>query len=175
MLNAVNDTRSEARLSSVIGEIGRTGAQRMLIAARHQGRRSWPARRSQWPDPGRPVVTCAGAMEVSVRRVNDEWVDPQTGERLGSREPSSITLVNRPGFPGGSKPWKGWSHGEEGNLEAVSTGFGRPVLALITHWNSWAATMATTPVRPSASALSRWGRTWSSFRSCHLVRSGFFR
>jgi hypothetical protein len=23
------------------------------------------------------------------------------------------TAMNRPGFPGGSKPWKGWSHGQE--------------------------------------------------------------
>ena len=22
--------------------------------------------------------------------------------------------MTRPGFPGGSKPWRGWSHGEEG-------------------------------------------------------------
>ena len=29
-------------------------------------------------------------------------------------------VLNRPGFPGGSKPWKGWSHGEEANVEAVS-------------------------------------------------------
>jgi uncharacterized protein YjbJ (UPF0337 family) len=28
--------------------------------------------------------------------------------------------MNRPGFPGDSKPWKGWSHGEQDNLEAVS-------------------------------------------------------
>lgn len=25
-----------------------------------------------------------------------------------------LVEMNRPGFPGGSKPWKGWSHGEEG-------------------------------------------------------------
>ena len=31
-----------------------------------------------------------------------------------------FVTLNRPGFPGGSKPWKGWSHGEQGNLEAVS-------------------------------------------------------
>ena len=24
-----------------------------------------------------------------------------------------IHNVNRPGFPGGSKPWKGWSHGSK--------------------------------------------------------------
>ena len=29
--------------------------------------------------------------------------------------------LNRPGIPGGSIPWKrGWSHGEEGHIEAVS-------------------------------------------------------
>ncbi len=30
-----------------------------------------------------------------------------------------ISAVNRPGFPGGSNPWKGWSHGQEafGNEE----------------------------------------------------------
>jgi len=29
--------------------------------------------------------------------------------------------LNRPGIPGGSIPWKRvWSHGEEGNIEAVS-------------------------------------------------------
>ena len=28
--------------------------------------------------------------------------------------------VNRPGFPGGSKPWKGWSHGTRApRIEAV--------------------------------------------------------
>ena len=39
----------------------------------------------------------------------------------GSPLPSDPRGVNRPGFPGGSKPWKGRSHGEEGNLEAVPT------------------------------------------------------
>jgi hypothetical protein len=29
--------------------------------------------------------------------------------------------LNRPGIPGGSIPWKrGWSHGQEGHIEAVS-------------------------------------------------------
>jgi len=35
--------------------------------------------------------------------------------------PSYAYEVNRPGIPGGSIPWKrGWSHGEEGDIEAVS-------------------------------------------------------
>jgi len=32
---------------------------------------------------------------------------------------SAEDSLNRPGFPGGSKPWEGWSHGEEGHIEAV--------------------------------------------------------
>jgi uncharacterized protein YeaO (DUF488 family) len=35
-------------------------------------------------------------------------------------EASVLAALNRPGFPGDSKPWKGWSHGEQDNLEAVS-------------------------------------------------------
>ena len=46
------------------------------------------------------------------------------GMRSGSYNDEAIAEflleLNRPGFPGDSKPWKGWSHGEEGNLEAVS-------------------------------------------------------
>ncbi len=52
------------------------------------------------------------------RRLRDEapvWEIPGTGVFAVS----TFDRVNRPGFPGGSKPWKGWSHGEEGNLEAV--------------------------------------------------------
>ena len=34
--------------------------------------------------------------------------------------PFSTWSLNRPGFPGGSKPWKGWSHGRtEAIIEAV--------------------------------------------------------
>jgi hypothetical protein len=42
-------------------------------------------------------------------------------------------------------------------------------------WNSWEATMATTPKRPSRSAASRNDRSWSSLRSSQRVRSGFLK
>jgi hypothetical protein len=48
------------------------------------------------------------------------------GHRLRRLEPldpatAELQALNRPGFPGGSKPWKGWSHGrEEPDIEAVS-------------------------------------------------------
>ena len=41
--------------------------------------------------------------------------------RRRTAQTRSVSCLNRPGIPGGSIPWKrGWSHGEEGNIEAVS-------------------------------------------------------
>jgi integrase len=57
----------------------------------------------------------------------EQFVGPGSDALLFHRDDGTpvrpITLtraLNRPGFPGDSKPWKGWSHGEQDNLEAVS-------------------------------------------------------
>jgi transposase-like protein len=79
---------------SVIDELVREGARRMLAEAlqaevdayivRHLGERDTDGRRlvvrngSHQP---REVLTSAGAVEVTVPRVNDRRVDPETGER----------------------------------------------------------------------------------------------
>jgi hypothetical protein len=45
---------------------------------------------------------------------------PSGASAQASTSYNSSGLVNRPGFPGGSKPWKGWSHGTRApRIEAV--------------------------------------------------------
>jgi hypothetical protein len=43
------------------------------------------------------------------------------GESVRLADATSGKGVNRPGFPGGSKPWEGWSHGRKETplIEAV--------------------------------------------------------
>ncbi len=56
------------------------------------------------------------------------WVVPPTKTYIQSYALSEVVLtavvlgiLNRPGIPGDSIPWKrGWSHGQEGDIEAVS-------------------------------------------------------
>ena len=80
--------------SSVIDEIVREGAQRMLAAALRAEVAAYCARfaderdangyrlvvRNGYHEP-REVTTAAGAVEVVAPRVNDKRVDPETGER----------------------------------------------------------------------------------------------
>jgi predicted amidohydrolase len=80
--------------SSVIDEIVRAGARRMLAEALQAEVEAYCAQfadvrdengrrvvvRNGCHDP-REVTTCAGAVEVVAPRVNDKRVDPETGER----------------------------------------------------------------------------------------------
>ncbi|MEV5358702.1 IS256 family transposase [Streptomyces sp. NPDC052693] len=94
MLSVVNDDGTTANGSSLIDEIVREGARRMLAAALEaevnayiaelanqrdeHGRRL--AVRNGYHQP-RKVTTAAGAVEVKAPRVNDKRVDEATGER----------------------------------------------------------------------------------------------
>jgi transposase-like protein len=104
MLNVVSDSAAredsgvEVALagpaSSVIDEIVREGAQRMLAVALQAEVAAYCARftgerdenghrlvvRNGYHEP-REVTTAAGAIEVHAPRVNDKRVDPETGER----------------------------------------------------------------------------------------------
>ena len=82
-------------MSSVIDEIVREGAQRMLAAALRAEVAAYCAQfaeerdgdghrlvvRNGYHEP-REVTTAAGAIEVHAPRVNDRRVDPETGERV---------------------------------------------------------------------------------------------
>src|SRR3982074_241269 len=96
MLNVVPDPagRDSSAPSSLIDEIVREGARRMLAEAlqaevdayiaQFAGERDERGRRvvgrNGHHEP-REVLTSAGAVEVTVPRVNDKRVDPDTGER----------------------------------------------------------------------------------------------
>jgi transposase-like protein len=89
-----DDDRPAASSSSVIDEIVREGARRMLaeapqaevdayiatFAAERDERGRRLVVRNGYHEP-REVLTSAGAVEVTVPRVNDKRVDPDTGER----------------------------------------------------------------------------------------------
>ena len=98
MLTVVQDGSSgeePAASGSLIDEIVREGARRMLAEAlqaevdayiaRFAGERDGQGRRlvvrNGCHEP-REVLTAAGAVEVTVPRVNDKRTDPQTGERV---------------------------------------------------------------------------------------------
>ena len=98
MLTVVQDGSSEeepAASGSLIDEIVREGARRMLAEAlqaevaayiaRFAGERDGRGRRlvvrNGCHEP-REVLTAAGAVEVTVPRVNDKRTDPQTGDRV---------------------------------------------------------------------------------------------
>jgi transposase-like protein len=80
--------------SSLIDEIVREGARRMLAEALHAEVDAYIARFADERDENgrrlvvrnghhapREVTTCAGVVEVHGPRVNDKRVDPETGER----------------------------------------------------------------------------------------------
>jgi transposase-like protein len=88
------DARGEAGGSSLIDEIVREGARRMLAEALQAevdayiaqfiGERDEHGRRlvvRNGSHHSREVLTSAGAIEVTAPRVNDKRVDPETGER----------------------------------------------------------------------------------------------
>jgi transposase-like protein len=89
-----DDARHPDGSSSVIDEIVREGARRMLAEAlqaevdayiaRHAGERDENGRRlvvRNGTHQPREVLTSAGAVEVTVPRVNDRRTDPDSGER----------------------------------------------------------------------------------------------
>ncbi|WLQ53757.1 transposase (plasmid) [Streptomyces poriferorum] len=94
MLSVVNDDDTTAKGSSLIDEIVREGARRMLAAAleaevnayiaEFAGERDGNGRllvvRNGFHQP-RQVTTAAGVVEVKAPRVNDKRVDEATGER----------------------------------------------------------------------------------------------
>ncbi|MFF5922841.1 IS256 family transposase [Streptomyces flavochromogenes] len=94
MLSVVNDDGTTAKGSSLIDEIVRKGARRMLAAAleaevnayiaEFAGERDGNGRRlvvrNGFHQP-RQVTTAAGVVEVKAPRVNDKRVDEATGER----------------------------------------------------------------------------------------------
>ncbi|WP_344750307.1 transposase, partial [Kribbella solani] len=89
-----DDSSSTAAASSLIDEIVREGARKMLAAALQAevdayiaafaderdaaGRRLVVRNGSHQP---REILTAAGAIEVTAPRVNDKRIDEQTGER----------------------------------------------------------------------------------------------
>ena len=94
MFSVVTDHAAGAELSSMIDEICRTGAQRMLLAALEAEVEGYvEALASELDDEGRRLVvrngharprvvtTSSGALEVSAPRVNDRRVDPESGAR----------------------------------------------------------------------------------------------
>lgn len=94
MLSVVNDDGTTAKGSSLIDEIVREGARRMLAAAleaevnayiaEFAGERDGNGRRlvvSNGFHQPRQVTTAAGVVEVKAPRVNDKCVDEATGER----------------------------------------------------------------------------------------------
>ncbi|KES02981.1 transposase [Streptomyces toyocaensis] len=94
MLSVVNDDGTTANGSSLIDEIVREGARRMLAAALEAEVNAYIAELAdQRDDRGRRLVvrngyhqprkvtTAAGAIEVRAPRVNDKRVDEATGER----------------------------------------------------------------------------------------------
>ncbi len=94
MLSVVNDDGTTANGSSLIDEIVREGARRMLAAALEAEVNAYIAEladqrdehgrrlvvRNGYHQP-RKVTTAAGVMEVKAPRVNDKRVDEETGER----------------------------------------------------------------------------------------------
>lgn len=94
MLSVVNDDGTTAKGSSLIDEIVREGARRMLAAAlkaevnayiaefagERDGNRRRLVVRNGFHQP-RQVTTAAGVVEVKAPRVNDKRVDEATGER----------------------------------------------------------------------------------------------
>ncbi|MER7835334.1 IS256 family transposase [Streptomyces sp. NPDC096040] len=94
MLSVVNDDSTTANGSSLIDEIVREGARRMLAAALEAEVNAYIAElvdkrdetgrrlvvRNGYHQP-RKVTTAAGVVEVKVPRVNDKRVDAETGER----------------------------------------------------------------------------------------------
>ncbi|MET8788495.1 IS256 family transposase [Streptomyces sp. NPDC004589] len=94
MLSVVNDDGTTANGSSLIDEIVREGARRMLAAALEAEVNAYIAEltdqrdetgrrlvvRNGYHQP-RKVTTAAGAVEVKAPRVNDKRVDEATGER----------------------------------------------------------------------------------------------
>ncbi len=94
MLSVVNDDGTTANGSSLIDEIVREGARRMLAAALEAEVNAYIAEladerdergrrmvvRNGYRQP-RKVTTAAGAVEVKTPRVNDKRVDEETGER----------------------------------------------------------------------------------------------
>lgn len=94
MLSVVNDDGTTTNGSSLIDEIVREGARRMLAAALEAEANAYIAEladerddkgrrlvvRNGYHQP-RQVTTAAGAVEVKAPRVNDKRVDEATGER----------------------------------------------------------------------------------------------
>ncbi len=94
MLSVVNDDGTVANSSSLIDEIVREGARRMLAAALEAEVNAYIAElidhrgetgrrlvvRNGYHQP-RKVTTAAGVVEVKAPRVNDKRVDAETGER----------------------------------------------------------------------------------------------
>jgi transposase-like protein len=94
VLSVVNDDGSTANGSSLIDEIVREGARRMLAAALEAEVNAYIAEldderdergrrlvvRNGYHQP-RQVTTAAGVIEVKAPRVNDKRVDAETGER----------------------------------------------------------------------------------------------
>ncbi|MER5738913.1 IS256 family transposase [Streptomyces roseolus] len=94
MLSAVNDDGTTANGSSLIDEIVREGARRMLAAALEAEVNAYIAELAHEKDERgrrlvvrnghhqpRKVTTAAGAVEVRAPRVNDKRIDEATGER----------------------------------------------------------------------------------------------
>ena len=94
MLSVVNDDGTTANGSSLIDEIVREGARRMLAAALEAEVNAYIAEladqrdekghrlvvRNDYHQP-RKVTTAAGVVEVKAPRVNDKRIDEETGER----------------------------------------------------------------------------------------------
>lgn len=102
MLSVVNDDGTTANGSSLIDEIVREGARRMLAAALEAEVNAYIAELADQCDESgrrlvvrngyhqpRKVTTAAGAVEVKAPRVNDKRLDAETGER---KRFSSATL-----------------------------------------------------------------------------------
>src|SRR5207344_1507587 len=98
--------------SSLIDEIVREGARRMLAEAlqaevdayiaAHAAERAGTGRRlvaRNGSHEPREVLTSAGAVEVTVPRVNDKRTDPDTGDR------KRFSSATRPRPPCCSKTW----------------------------------------------------------------------
>src|SRR5258708_3886732 len=94
VLTVVADSGSTRDGTSLLDDVVREGARRMLAAALEAGGAPYLADRAGQRDQGgrrlvvrngyrcpRQVATSAGAIEATAPRVNDKWTDPQTGER----------------------------------------------------------------------------------------------
>ena len=78
---------------------------------------------------GTEIVAAGSTIAIGVTQIRANRIRPACTGQVRTREVGEaqtgvrrfkVGILNRPGFPGGSKPWKGWSHGTRApRIEAV--------------------------------------------------------